>query len=83
MHNGLLRYSGFDVLPPFVAYMPGRLSQGEREACLDGYRKRLLSLDAMPKLFLHPAEDYGSNERLDPASRPLRRAAEPLVPRHI
>lgn len=66
VHNGLLRYSGFDVLPPFVAYMPGRLSQGEREACLDAYRKRLLALDATPKLFFHPAEDYGPNERLRP-----------------
>ncbi len=66
VHNGLLRYSGFDVLPPFVAYMPGRLTQIEREACLADYRKRLLSLHATPKLFFHPAEDYGPNERLKP-----------------
>ncbi len=66
VHNGLLRYSGFDVLQPFVAYMPGRLSQGEREACLEAYRTRLLALDAAPRLFFHPAEDYGPNERLKP-----------------
>ena len=66
IHNGLLRYSGFDVLPPYLAYMPGRLSQAGREACLEGYRDRLLSLDATPRLFFHPAEDYGPNERLKP-----------------
>lgn len=66
VHNGLLRYSGFDVLPPFVSYMPGRLSQLERQACLDAYRQRLLVLDDTPKLFFHPAEDYGPNERLKP-----------------
>jgi NAD(P)H dehydrogenase (quinone) len=66
VHNGLLRYSGFDVLPPFVAYMPGRVGQNGREAYLDSYRKRLLELDKTPKLFFHPAEDYGLNERLKP-----------------
>ncbi len=66
IHNGLLRYSGFDVLPPYVAYMPGRLTQAGREAALDGYRTRLLSLDTTPKLFFHPADDYGPNERLKP-----------------
>lgn len=33
IHNGLFRYSGFDVLPPYVAYMPGRLSPAERAEC--------------------------------------------------
>ncbi|RVB39902.1 flavodoxin family protein, partial [Mesorhizobium sp. M7A.F.Ca.CA.004.05.1.1] len=32
IHNGLLRYSGFDVLPPFVAYMPGRVGDDGRKA---------------------------------------------------
>ena len=26
IHNGLFRYTGFDVLQPFVAYMPGRMT---------------------------------------------------------
>lgn len=65
-HNGLLRYSGFDVLPPFVAYMPGRLTKEERAQYLDAYRKRLLEIDITPRLFFHPAEDYGPNERLKP-----------------
>ena len=66
IHIGLLRYSGFDVLPPFVAYMPGRLSAEERKTCLGAYRKRLGELDTTPKLFFHPVEVYGPNERLKP-----------------
>lgn len=66
VHNGLLRYSGFDVLPPFVAYMPGRVGEDGRKAYLDAYRKRLDEIDTTPRLFFHPREDYGSNERLKP-----------------
>lgn len=66
LHNGLLRYSGFDVLPPFVAYMPGRVGDDGRKAYLDGYRKRLGEIESTPRLFFHPAEDYGPNERLKP-----------------
>ncbi len=66
IHNGLLRYTGFDVLQPFIAYMPGRIEQAGREACLAAYRGELRDLDRRPKLFFHPAEDYGPEERLKP-----------------
>ena len=69
IHNGLLRYSGFDVLPPFIAYMPGRVGQEDRQAYLDAYRKRLLEVDTTPRLFFHPIDDYGPNERLKPGIR--------------
>ncbi|WP_217578732.1 NAD(P)H-dependent oxidoreductase [Mesorhizobium sp. GbtcB19] len=66
VHNGLLRYAGFDVLPPFVAYMPGRVGDDGRKAYLEAYRKRLGEIDDTPRLFFHPADDYGKNERLKP-----------------
>jgi NAD(P)H dehydrogenase (quinone) len=66
IHNGLLRYSGFDVLPPFVAYMPGRVGDDGRKSYLDAYRKRLGEIEATPRLFFHPKDDYGANERLKP-----------------
>ncbi|SDA91238.1 NAD(P)H-dependent oxidoreductase [Mesorhizobium qingshengii] len=66
IHNGLLRYSGFDVLPPFVAYMPGRVGDDGRKAYLEAYRNRLEDIDGTPRLFFHPSEDYGRNERLKP-----------------
>ena len=66
IHNGLLRYSGFDVLPPFVAYMPGRMENDRRKAQLDAYAKRLGEIEMTPRLFFHPSQDYGPNERLKP-----------------
>jgi len=66
VHNGLLRYTGFDVLPPHVAYMPGRIDDGARKAQLEAYRERLTTIDRTPHLFFHSAEDYGPNERLKP-----------------
>lgn len=66
VHNGLFRYSGFDVLPPFVAYMPGRMGEDGRKEYLEAYRKRLGEFDTIPRLFFHPREDYGPSERLRP-----------------
>ena len=66
VHNGLLRYTGFDVLPPYVAYMPAREDDATRARQLDGLKQRLQTIDQTPRLFFHPAEDYGPNERLKP-----------------
>lgn len=66
IHNGLLKYAGFDVLPPFIAYMPGRVGADGRKVYLDAYRQRLNEIETTPRLFFHPAEDYGPNERLKP-----------------
>lgn len=66
IHNGLLRYSGFDVLPPYVAYMPAREDEATRVKQLSAYRHRLETIEQTPRLFFHPAEDYGQNERLKP-----------------
>ncbi|GBQ96136.1 NAD(P)H-dependent oxidoreductase [Gluconobacter cerinus] len=66
IHNGIFRYTGFDVLPPFVAYMPGRLDFQERTYLLEKYKEKLLEIDSTPHLFFHPKNDYGPNERLKP-----------------
>ncbi len=65
VHNGLLRYSGFDVLTPFVTHMPGgKISAEDRQRALASYSDRLRALDSVPRLYFHPAADYGPNERL-------------------
>jgi NAD(P)H dehydrogenase (quinone) len=66
VHNGLLRYCGFDVIEPFIAYMPGRVGPEVRQRYLDDYRARLLDIEHAPRLFFHPAQDYDPNERLKP-----------------
>ncbi len=66
IHNGMLAYTGFTVLPPFVAWMPGRVDAVERGAYLTAYRGRLASLDAVEPLFFHPWDDYDESQRLKP-----------------
>ena len=63
VHNGLLRYTGFDVLAPNVVHMPGRISDTDRQDALDQYESRLRNLNDQPTLFFHPS-DYGPDERL-------------------
>ncbi len=66
IHNGMLAYTGFTVLPPFVAWMPGRVDANERGAYLAAYRQRLALLDAAEPLFFHRWEDYDESQRLKP-----------------
>ena len=66
IHNGILAYTGFTVLPPFVAWMPGRLEAAQRASSLGGYADRLGALDAIEPLFFHPWEDYDESQRLKP-----------------
>jgi NAD(P)H dehydrogenase (quinone) len=66
IHNGMLAYTGFTVLPPFVAWMPGRVDASERATYLSMYRKRLSELDSVEPLFFHPWDDYDESQRLKP-----------------
>jgi len=50
IHHGILRFVGFSVVEPFVAYGPARLSPIEREALLREYGQRLLRLPSAPTL---------------------------------
>ncbi|WP_415769029.1 NAD(P)H-dependent oxidoreductase [Pseudomonas sp. LB3P38] len=66
IHNGLLAYTGFSVLPPFAAWMPGRVTAEERVAYLAGYAERLETLESAEPLFMHPWSDYDETQRLKP-----------------
>ncbi len=66
IHNGMLAYTGFTVLPPFVAWMPARADASERAAYLMAYRERLVALDTTEPLFFHPWDDYDESQRLKP-----------------
>jgi len=66
IHNGMLAYTGFTVLPPFVAWMPGRVDAATRAAYLVDYRLRLGALDKIEPLFFHPWDDYDETQRLKP-----------------
>jgi NAD(P)H dehydrogenase (quinone) len=44
IHEGILRYVGFDVVEPFAVWGPTKISNSERVACLAAYRTRLRDL---------------------------------------
>ncbi|WP_455927104.1 NAD(P)H-dependent oxidoreductase [Pseudomonas capeferrum] len=64
IHNGIFRYLGFDVLPPYVAWMPGNMSEEQRIIYLQRYKQVLEVIDEVEPLFFHPREDYGDDQRL-------------------
>lgn len=66
IHNGILAYTGFTVLPPYAAWMPGRVSQQQREQYLREYAERLSRLDELQPLFFHPRRDYDEHQQLKP-----------------
>lgn len=66
IHNGMLAYTGFSVLPPFAAWMPARVSEQERQAYLDEYAAHIANMDTLEPLYFHPWEDYDQSQRLKP-----------------
>ena len=50
IHYGYFSYVGMEVLPPFIVYGPGEMSQAEREQVLQDYGKYLLESDTMTSL---------------------------------
>ena len=70
IHNGVFRYTGFDVLEPFVVHMPGHIGADERQSALDAWAAKLLNAGAEPRLFFHSAADYDERERLKPGIEP-------------
>jgi NAD(P)H dehydrogenase (quinone) len=45
INHGILYFVGFDVLPAFVAWSPGRASDEDRRGMLDAYRQRLVDFE--------------------------------------
>jgi NAD(P)H dehydrogenase (quinone) len=62
VHNGLLRYNGFDVLQTFAAHMPGKFDDMAREDLLCAYDRHLRSIDRLPRVFFDPRANYGPDE---------------------
>ncbi len=50
IHYGILAYCGLEVLPPFIAYGPGEMSEAERKATLEAFREHLQKLPELKPL---------------------------------
>jgi len=66
IHNGILAYTGFTVLPPYAAWMPARVTAEERGVYLEGYAAHLGNWDSLEPLYFHPWQDYDETQRLKP-----------------
>jgi NAD(P)H dehydrogenase (quinone) len=55
---GILRYVGFDVLPPFIAWQAAQLDDDGRKQYLADYRNRLSTLMTTEPLFFTSIDDY-------------------------
>lgn len=58
IQHGMLRFTGFDVLPPFIAWQPARVGEDGRRAYLEQYRQRLLTLATTEPLRFPSLDDY-------------------------
>ncbi|MFT6268736.1 MAG: NAD(P)H dehydrogenase (quinone) [Alphaproteobacteria bacterium] len=70
LHNGTLFYTGFEVLPPFVAYSPVFLGQEACDKYLNDYSTRLKNIDTTEPMKFHPLTDFGPDFKLKPDVTP-------------
>lgn len=66
IHNGIFNYTGFEVLPPQMVWMPGNLTDAEREGALELWAGRLSHIENEAPLFFHGRDDYTADQRLRP-----------------
>ncbi len=71
LHNGTLFYTGFEVLPAFVAYSPVFLGQEACDKYLNDYSTRLKNIDTTKPMKFHPLTDFGTDFKLKPDVTPL------------
>ena len=58
INHGILYFTGFSVIEPFLVHAPVRMSEAEREATLARYGERVLCLDTAPTLAYPKLSDY-------------------------
>jgi NAD(P)H dehydrogenase (quinone) len=69
INHGMLAFTGFSVIEPFLVHAPARIDDAARAAYLDRYRERLINLATAPLLTYPKLDDY--DERLVLKSPPL------------
>jgi NAD(P)H dehydrogenase (quinone) len=58
INHGILRFIGFDVLPPFIAYGPAHMDDDARRAYLRDYRERLADIEKTDPISYPSLSDY-------------------------
>jgi NAD(P)H dehydrogenase (quinone) len=61
INHGMLYFTGFTVIEPFLVHAPARIGDDERAACLARYRERVLGLATAPTIPYPTLADYDVN----------------------
>ncbi len=69
LHSGTLAYSGFEVLPPFIAWSSSHVDDARRQTYLDAYAAQLCAMEQTDPLFFHPLAHF-QDWRLRPEIAP-------------
>ncbi len=64
IHHGILAFTGFSVVEPFVVHGPARLREEDREQRLLHFVERLRMIDALPVLPAPSTADYAGMVRV-------------------
>jgi NAD(P)H dehydrogenase (quinone) len=61
INHGILGFTGFDVVQPFLVYGPSRISHEQRESHLARYREVVVNLNAAPVIAGPKTAEYDEN----------------------
>lgn len=64
INHGILRFVGFDVLPPFIAWATSRVGDDGRKAYLEAYKQRLLTINETLAIAYPSLTDYDEHFQL-------------------
>ena len=70
INHGMLYFTGFTVIEPFLVHAPARISDAERAAHLARYRERVLGLASAPTLPYPKLADYDESYVLKAPASP-------------
>ncbi|BAZ32418.1 putative NAD(P)H quinone reductase [Cylindrospermum sp. NIES-4074] len=68
INHGILRFVGFDVLPPFIVWGASRIGDERRQAYLKEYQQRLLTIPQTPAIAYPSLADFDENFQLKPSA---------------
>ena len=70
IQNGVLRFAGMQVLPPFIAWSVAYRDAAGRQEVLDDYGRHLDGIETATPLVFHHRDDFGADWRLKPGIAP-------------
>lgn len=80
INHGVLYFTGFTVVEPFLVHAPARIPAGQRAAHLDRYRQRVLQLFSSPTIAYPTLSDYDEQFVLSRAAEATHEVTRRALP---